>query len=150
MYYAAKQKRLQSPAKSSSKLYNNGYDDEEYNYKVHENELFNDRYIIDKRIGKGSFGQVVRAYDRKIKKHVAIKIIKSRKPFTKQAQTEINLLEFLNRKDPEDKWFIGPSLPSRSASARLPRHALAPSPLKPAGAAAARPAIAQIVWPGWA
>eukprot|EP00501_MAST-03F_sp_TOSAG23-6_P002164 GSMAST32.ASY1.ANO1.2264.1 assembled CDS len=85
--------------------YNNGYDDDEYNYKVRENEIFNENYIIDKRIGKGSFGQVVRAFDRRKKTHVAIKIIKSRKPFTKQAQTEINLLEYLNSKDPHDKCY---------------------------------------------
>jgi dual specificity tyrosine-phosphorylation-regulated kinase 1 len=105
VYYAAKHKRLQSQ-KNQKREYNNGYDDEEYNYKVRENEIFNEHYIIDKRIGKGSFGQVVRAFDRNKKMHVAIKIIKSRKPFTKQAQTEINLLEYLNSKDPGDKWFI--------------------------------------------
>ena len=44
---------------------------------------------------QGSFGQVVRALDRATKTQVAIKIIKSRSAFTKQAQTEISLLKFL-------------------------------------------------------
>ena len=43
----------------------------------------------------GSFGQVVRGYDRVSDSEVAIKIIKSRKPFMLQAKTEVELLEML-------------------------------------------------------
>ena len=42
------------------------------------------RYLLKHRIGKGSFGQVVCAYDQVAMKEVAIKIIKSRKPFMLQ------------------------------------------------------------------
>ena len=45
------------------------------------------------RIGKGSFGQVVRAFDTEKREEVAIKIIKSKKPFYRQAKTEIELLK---------------------------------------------------------
>jgi hypothetical protein len=41
---------------------------------------------------QGSFGQVVCAYDQVNKTEVAIKIIKSRKPFLIQAKTEIEIL----------------------------------------------------------
>lgn len=51
-----------------------------------------DRYIVKERIGKGSFGQVVRAVDNVTDQEVAVKIIKSKKPFLMQAKTEIDLL----------------------------------------------------------
>jgi len=81
---------------------NNGYDDEHYDYIVKSGELFNDRYEVSTVIGKGSFGQVVKAYDNQRQENVAIKIIKSKKPFLQQAKTEIELLQFLNQKDPAD------------------------------------------------
>ena len=65
-------------------------------------ELFNERYEVSTVIGKGSFGQVVKAYDNQRGESVAIKIIKSKKPFLQQAKTEIELLQFLNQKDPTD------------------------------------------------
>ena len=60
-----------------------------------------------KRIGKGSFGQVIQAMDKRTNKDVAIKIIKSKKPFLMQARTEIELLTLLNNNDPEDQNNIG-------------------------------------------
>ena len=79
-----------------------GYDDEHYDYIVKSGELFNERYEVSTVIGKGSFGQVVKAYDNHRGESVAIKIIKSKKPFLQQAKTEIELLQFLNQKDPTD------------------------------------------------
>ncbi len=51
---------------------------------------------------QGSFGQVVCAYDQERKAEVAIKIIKSRKPFLIQAKTEIDILNKINDKDDSD------------------------------------------------
>lgn len=59
------------------------------------------RYEIQKVLGKGSFGQVVQAYDHKHKREVAIKIIKSSEKFQRQALTEIGILEALARYDRE-------------------------------------------------
>ena len=87
--------------------HNNGWDDENYDYIVTSGELFYGRYRIKERIGKGSFGQVVRAEDTENGKDVAIKIIKSKKPFLIQAKTEIELLTHLNEKDIEDQHNIG-------------------------------------------
>eukprot|EP00316_Scyphosphaera_apsteinii_P004161 CAMPEP_0119326926 /NCGR_PEP_ID=MMETSP1333-20130426/69589_1 /TAXON_ID=418940 /ORGANISM="Scyphosphaera apsteinii, Strain RCC1455" /LENGTH=502 /DNA_ID=CAMNT_0007335365 /DNA_START=174 /DNA_END=1682 /DNA_ORIENTATION=+ len=81
---------------------NNGWDDENYDYVVKNGEVFNDRYVVNTVIGKGSFGQVVKAFDNMKQDFVAIKIIKSKKPFLQQAKTEIELLQFLNAKDPQD------------------------------------------------
>ena len=94
-----------SPALALTKLAPSrlsGWDDENYDYVVKNGELFNDRYTVSTVIGKGSFGQVVKALDNTTQEWVAIKIIKSKKPFLQQAKTEIQLLKFLNEKDVSD------------------------------------------------
>lgn len=102
------QSRKQGSQSGASGKNNNGWDDENYDYIIRPGELFyNDRYRIKERIGKGSFGQVVRALDLERDVEVAIKIIKSKKPFLMQARTEIELLNHLNEKDPEDQHNIG-------------------------------------------
>ena len=88
-------------------VHNNGYDDAEYDYILTNGELFNNRYRILERIGKGSFGQVVSALDIITNTNVAIKIIKSKKPFQVQARTEIELLTHLRERDREDQHNIG-------------------------------------------
>jgi dual specificity tyrosine-phosphorylation-regulated kinase 1 len=87
-------------------LYNDGHDDEHSDYIIKANEMMHGRYVIKQRIGRGSFGQVVMAFDAVTNTDVAVKIIKSKKPFHRQAKTEIELLERLNKSDPEDSWFI--------------------------------------------
>lgn len=102
MYYAKKKRRAQQAQtddwtqKKERKLYNDGYDDEYNDYIIRPGEKFVDRYEIESLIGKGSFGQVVKAYDHNTQCHVAIKIIKNRKPFLNQAATEIKLLKLMN------------------------------------------------------
>lgn len=63
--------------------------------------------LADKPIGKGSFGQVTRAFDTVNKEDVAIKIIKNKKTFYDQAQIEIRLLEMMNAHDNENKYNVG-------------------------------------------
>ena len=88
-------------------MYNDGYDDDNHDYIVRHGERFLDRYEIDSLIGKGSFGQVVKAYDHEEQCHVAVKIIKNKKPFLNQAQIEVKLLEMMNKADAENKYYIG-------------------------------------------
>jgi len=112
VYYERRKRRQEEKAASTASQsggkkerkgsINNGYDDEHYDYIVKSGELFNDRYEVSTVIGKGSFGQVVKAYDNSRSESVAIKIIKSKKPYLQQAKTEIELLQFLNQKDPTD------------------------------------------------
>lgn len=65
------------------------------------------KHVFIPLIGKGSFGQVVKAFDHEEQCHVAIKIIKNKKPFLNQAQIEVKLLEMMNRADAENKYYIG-------------------------------------------
>lgn len=50
-------------------------------------------------IGKGSFGQVIRALDHKTNQHIAIKIIRNKKRFHHQALVEVRILDELRKKD---------------------------------------------------
>ncbi len=90
-----------SANKKERRLFNDGYDDEYYDYIVKSGEKFLDRYEIDSLIGKGSFGQVVKAFDIEEQEYVAIKIIKNKRPFLQQAQIEVRLLELMNQHENE-------------------------------------------------
>eukprot|EP01114_Cavostelium_apophysatum_P004383 TRINITY_DN14608_c0_g1_i1.p1 TRINITY_DN14608_c0_g1~~TRINITY_DN14608_c0_g1_i1.p1 ORF type:complete len:682 (-),score=173.62 TRINITY_DN14608_c0_g1_i1:23-2068(-) len=79
------------------------YDDENSDYIVTPGEMFNEKYVIAAMLGKGSFGQVVKAWDKNTATYVAIKIIKNKGPFYNQALIEISLLAHMNRRDTEDK-----------------------------------------------
>jgi len=57
------------------------------------------RYEVQKGLGKGSFGDVVKAYDHKTKSHVALKIIRNEKRFHKQGKSEVKILDHLRRHD---------------------------------------------------
>nr|XP_031296286.1 dual specificity tyrosine-phosphorylation-regulated kinase 1A [Camelus dromedarius] len=113
VYYAKKKRRHQqgqgddSSHKKERKVYNDGYDDDNYDYIVKNGEKWMDRYEIDSLIGKGSFGQVVKAYDCVEQEWAAIKIIKNKKAFLNQAQREVRLLELMNKHDTEMKYYIG-------------------------------------------
>jgi len=108
VYYAKKKRRAQQTQgeesnashKKERTLYNDGYDDDNHDYIIRNGEKFLERYEIDSLIGKGSFGQVVKAFDDVDLCHVAIKIIKNKKPFLNQAQIEVKLLEMMNNHEP--------------------------------------------------
>ena len=65
-----------------------GYDDENGSYlkALHDHLVY--RYEVLEVLGKGSFGQVVKALDHKTGQHVAVKIIRNKKRYRKSAFLE--------------------------------------------------------------
>eukprot|EP00039_Didymoeca_costata_P013585 m.209514 g.209514 ORF g.209514 m.209514 type:complete len:518 (+) comp15816_c0_seq28:4298-5851(+) len=78
---------------------NDGYDDDKGRYRCVKNDHLAYRYEIVKGLGKGSFGDVVKAYDHKSKSHLAVKIIRNEKRFHQQAKSEVKILDLLRRQD---------------------------------------------------
>jgi dual specificity tyrosine-phosphorylation-regulated kinase 1 len=84
VYYEKKAKAKRS---ANTEPVNNGWDDANYDYKIQVGEKLDNRYLVQEAIGKGSFGQVVKCLDVMEDAHVAVKIIKSKRPFTIQVRS---------------------------------------------------------------
>lgn len=82
--------------------HNSGYDNEHgsYIHVTHDHVAY--RYEVLKVIGKGSFGQVVKAYDHKKQEHVALKMVRNEKRFHRQALEEVKILKKLREQDKDD------------------------------------------------
>jgi dual specificity tyrosine-phosphorylation-regulated kinase 2/3/4 len=78
---------------------NNGYDDDRGDYHIREHDHIAYRYEILSGLGKGSFGQVIKVYDHKHQRALALKLIRNKKRFHHQALIEVKILEHLNKKD---------------------------------------------------
>ena len=81
---------------------NCGYDDEHGSYLHVPHDHIAYRYEMLKIIGKGSFGQVVKAYDHKSQQHVALKMVRNEKRFHRQAQEEIRILDHMRKQDKDN------------------------------------------------
>ena len=57
-------------------------------YAEDPRDIVHDRYVVGRVIGRGSFGQVIVAYDLVADRHVALKVIKRSETFYKQALKE--------------------------------------------------------------
>lgn len=75
------------------------FDDEEGDLKVYAHDQIGYRYEVLSIIGKGSFGQVFKAFDHKAKELIALKIIKNKPKYTAQAQVETRLLKQIVAED---------------------------------------------------
>ncbi|XP_043225674.1 uncharacterized protein LOC122383389 [Amphibalanus amphitrite] len=85
---------------------NGGFDDEHGSYVKVPHDHIAYRYEILEVIGRGSFGQVIRALDHKTNTQVAIKIIRNKKRFHQQALMEVKILDHLRRRDKEGGYNI--------------------------------------------
>lgn len=79
------------------------WDDPDGYYKVILGELLDNRYQVQSNLGKGMFSGVVRAMDQKIKRVVAIKIVRNNETMRKAGLQEIEVLQKLSSADPDDK-----------------------------------------------
>lgn len=78
---------------------NMGYDGENGNYRMIKGDHLAYRYEIVSLIGQGTFGVVCECFDHKYKTGVAVKIIRNKKAFNKQALTEIKILKAIRDSD---------------------------------------------------
>lgn len=85
---------------------NSGYDDDNGNYNKIVYDQICYRYEILEVIGKGSFGQVIRALDHKTNQHVAIKLIRNKKRFHHQALVEVRILDEIRKKDTDSAYNV--------------------------------------------
>jgi dual specificity tyrosine-phosphorylation-regulated kinase 2/3/4 len=76
-------------------LPNFGYDDERNDYKIVFGDHLDYRYEVLEPLGKGAFGRVLRCFDHKENRHVAVKIIRNARRFHKQAHVELEVLNML-------------------------------------------------------
>jgi hypothetical protein len=103
-YYEAK-KAKQAAAAAAAKSSSGAPRAEDYT--VTAGDVLGVHYRVEESMGKGSFGQVVSATDTRSGERVAVKVIKNKDAFRRQARTEVRLLEMLNARDPADEWCIG-------------------------------------------
>ena len=82
------------------------FDDEKGDYKLIKGDDIAYRFEIIENLGKGSFGQVVKAFDHLQNRLVALKIIKNRQRYIEQANIEIEILKYLNEKDKSNNHHI--------------------------------------------
>jgi Protein kinase domain len=83
-----------------------GFDENNGDYKITLGDHLCYRYEILNLLGSGSFGRVVKALDHKEKTEVALKIIKNKPKFHEQASEEIEILNYLKVKDPDNSFNI--------------------------------------------
>lgn len=85
---------------------NHGFDDERGDYRVVLGDHMAYRYETSNQLGKGSFGQVFKAYDHKNKEYVALKIIRNKSRFHQQGAIEVKVLRALKDHDPQDRYNV--------------------------------------------
>ena len=86
--------------------YNDGYDKKDGMYRLIALDHIFYRWKLLIYIGKGAFGIVVKAYDYKTDKIVALKIIRNEPRFHKQGKIEIEVLRNILESDPDGKHSI--------------------------------------------
>ncbi|KAE8589132.1 hypothetical protein XENTR_v10022898 [Xenopus tropicalis] len=93
-----------SRSRQSSRRAKSVEDDVEGHLIYHSGDWLQERYEIVSTLGEGTFGRVVQCVDhRRGGARVALKIIKNVEKYKEAARLEINVLEKINEKDPENK-----------------------------------------------
>ena len=79
---------------------NGPVDDDQGHFIVKQGDYVTSRYKILRLLGQGTFGKVVECYDKKLRKYVAIKIIRAVQKYRDASQIEIRVLRTLRENDP--------------------------------------------------
>ncbi|XP_065874042.1 serine/threonine-protein kinase AFC2-like isoform X1 [Euphorbia lathyris] len=74
-------------------------DDKDGHYMFALGENLTSRYKIQRKIGEGTFGQVLECWDREAREMVAIKVVRSTKKYREAAMLEIDVLHLLGKYD---------------------------------------------------
>lgn len=82
------------------------YDDTEGHYIIEQNSELTNRYQIDRLLGQGTFGKVVRAYDRHNRSWVAIKVIRAVQKYRDASMIELRVLRTLHENDPKNTKYV--------------------------------------------
>jgi serine/threonine protein kinase len=86
----------ESPDKDNkSGIYNFGFDNDQADFLYEPKDQIKYRYEVQKKLGRGAFGVVLKCYDHKNKEQVAVKILKNWKKLHKQGKIEIKILDTL-------------------------------------------------------
>jgi len=92
-HYAQKRAKLEAASAATATATAASSSRDDSNFIVMNGELLKEsRYVVCDTIGKGSFGRVVKAFDHHRRIYVAIKIIKNKTVYFRQAQIELKLL----------------------------------------------------------
>uniref|UniRef100_A0A4W3I8I2 dual-specificity kinase n=1 Tax=Callorhinchus milii TaxID=7868 RepID=A0A4W3I8I2_CALMI len=96
---------LSSRSVQSDRRAQSAEDDEEGHLVYRIGDWLRDRYEIVNNLGEGTFGKVVQCTDHcRDNEPVALKIIKNVEKYREAARLEINVLEKINEKDPDNKF----------------------------------------------
>lgn len=103
IYFNILERKLRQGPMIPEGKHNHGYDNDQGDYMYSEHDHIKYRFEISRKLGKGSFGVVLKCFDHLQKVNCAIKIIRNKKKLQKQGQVEVNILEHLRDNDPNDK-----------------------------------------------
>ena len=82
------------------------FDDDKGDYKLFIGDHIAYRYEIQSVLGQGSFGKVLKVFDHRDGRDIALKIIKNRPRFHQQALEEVEILKYLKEKDQDGSYCI--------------------------------------------
>jgi predicted Ser/Thr protein kinase len=99
------------PTKTTSSKHSNSQKSKsEGEYQLIKNEVitspYNNAYEVLEFLGKGTFGQVVKAWKKGTNEIVAVKILKKHPSYARQGQIEVSILSQLSRENAEEFNFV--------------------------------------------
>jgi dual specificity tyrosine-phosphorylation-regulated kinase 2/3/4 len=76
---------------------NKGYDNAQHDYTIVNGDHIAFQYEMCMLLGRGSFGHVYKCFDHKRKQYVAVKIVKNKPFFNRQAKCEVRHIQLIKQ-----------------------------------------------------